>query len=88
MIRTRFSVEEIEVKSTMKDTTNFIDVSTRWRAQEWVKYLYEHGTIVKVDNYKMMQAWNTVIEMTWELSEKKKLFALLKWSKELDKTFT
>jgi len=87
MIRTKFAVEEIGVKSSSNNTTSFNDVSSRWQQQEWVKYLYEHGKILKVDNYNMLQQFITIFEVTWELPEKKKTYLLLKWSEQLDKTF-
>jgi hypothetical protein len=89
MIKTRISIDDNEYHTNVISVTNdeFSKVSARWQQQEWVKYLYEHGEIVKIENYYENFGLHTIHEMVWQLSEKHEVFARLKWPEELDKIF-
>lgn len=65
----------------------FVEVSTRWHEEPWVKYLYEHGTINNVDTYKAAEDLSTVYVMTWTINPRKKTLLLLQWSEQLDKIY-
>jgi hypothetical protein len=91
MIKTRISVNDTEYNfqhyHSSHNNNEFAKVSSRWQQQEWVKYLYEHGEIVKIENYYENFELRTIHEMVWQLSEKYEVFARLKWPEELDKIF-
>lgn len=86
MITTRISIDDLFAHTFITNDV-FAEVSLRWQQQEWVKYLYEHGEIVKIENHHMQAEWTTIHEMIWQLSEVNETFARLKWPEELDKIF-
>jgi hypothetical protein len=86
MITTRISIDDLFARTVWTDD-EFSEVSSRWQQQEWVKYLYTHGKIVKIENYYENFELRTIHEMVWQLSEKYEVFARLKWPEELDKIF-
>ena len=83
---TKFAVEELSLTHSQPGE-EFTKVLSRWAEEEWVKYLYEHGSIDKVDTYKESIRYSTVYMLTWILDERKKTIFLLKWSECLDKVY-
>lgn len=83
---TRIRVDNYDaIASAAND--KFTKVISRWAEEEWVKYLYEHGSIDKVDTYKEAINYSTVYVLRWILDERKKTIFLLKWSEHVDKTY-
>ncbi len=67
--------------------TAFTEVSSRWRQEPWVEYLYANSTIENLDTYTEAGTYSTVYVLHWRLDEKKKTFVLLKWSEQIDKVY-
>lgn len=86
LIVTKFRVDEYSTTGS-RHGEEFTKVMSRWADEEWVKYLYEHGSIDKVDTYKEPVNYSTVYVLSWILDDRKKTIFLLKWADRLDKVY-
>jgi hypothetical protein len=66
----------------------FVEVSTRWHEEPWVKYLCEHGSINNVATYKVADDFSTVYILTWTINPRKKTLLLLQWFEQLNKIYS